>query len=270
MAWIVRCIIAEFRRRVVQRGGARTTTGAFISNLKTGISMQRRNFIRRLALSAAVAAVGLGVGTTAQAADTIKVGVLHSLSGTMAISETVLKDVALMTIDEINAQGRRDGQEARGRRRRSGVELAAVRREGAPADHAGQGRRRVRLLDVGVAQVGAAGLRGAERPALLPGAVRRRGAFEERVLHRCRAEPAGDSRGRVPDEQGRRRREALGAARHRLRVPAHDQQDPARVPEVEGRGREGHRREVHAVRASATTRRSSPTSRSSRPAARPP
>src|SRR5437879_10796708 len=35
----------------------------------------------------------------------IKVGVLHSLSGTMAISETSLKDVALMTIDEINAKG---------------------------------------------------------------------------------------------------------------------------------------------------------------------
>jgi urea transport system substrate-binding protein len=41
----------------------------------------------------------------AQAADTIKVGILHSLSGTMAISETSLKDVALMTIDEINAAG---------------------------------------------------------------------------------------------------------------------------------------------------------------------
>jgi urea transport system substrate-binding protein len=35
----------------------------------------------------------------------IKVGILHSLSGTMAISETSLKDVALMTIDEINAGG---------------------------------------------------------------------------------------------------------------------------------------------------------------------
>ena len=34
--------------------------------------------------------------------DTIKVGILHSLSGTMAISETSLKDVALMAIDEIN------------------------------------------------------------------------------------------------------------------------------------------------------------------------
>jgi urea transport system substrate-binding protein len=35
----------------------------------------------------------------------IKVGILHSLSGTMAISETSLKDVALMTIDQINAAG---------------------------------------------------------------------------------------------------------------------------------------------------------------------
>src|SRR6516165_5050489 len=41
----------------------------------------------------------------ALSAETIKVGVLHSLSGTMAISETSLKDVALMTFDEINARG---------------------------------------------------------------------------------------------------------------------------------------------------------------------
>lgn len=37
--------------------------------------------------------------------ETIKVGILHSLSGTMAISETSLKDTALMTINEINANG---------------------------------------------------------------------------------------------------------------------------------------------------------------------
>jgi urea transport system substrate-binding protein len=48
---------------------------------------------------------GLAFSTMAQAADTIKVGVLHSLSGTMAISETVLKDTVLMAIDEINAKG---------------------------------------------------------------------------------------------------------------------------------------------------------------------
>ncbi|WP_426172143.1 urea ABC transporter substrate-binding protein [Pseudoduganella sp. R-34] len=47
----------------------------------------------------------LGGSFAAYAADTIKVGILHSLSGTMAISETSLKDVALMAIDEINAKG---------------------------------------------------------------------------------------------------------------------------------------------------------------------
>jgi urea transport system substrate-binding protein len=41
----------------------------------------------------------------AQAEDTIKVGVLHSLSGTMAISETTLKDTVLMMIDEQNKKG---------------------------------------------------------------------------------------------------------------------------------------------------------------------
>nr|ART35465.1 A288 [uncultured bacterium]ART37533.1 E319 [uncultured bacterium] len=58
-------------------------------------------FARRLALAAAAALLsGL-----AQAADTIKVGVLHSLSGTMAISETTLKDTVLMLVDEQNKKG---------------------------------------------------------------------------------------------------------------------------------------------------------------------
>ena len=47
---------------------------------------------RRFALKAASAALVLaGFGSLAQAQETIKVGVLHSLSGTMAISETVLR-----------------------------------------------------------------------------------------------------------------------------------------------------------------------------------
>src|SRR5688500_11475645 len=41
----------------------------------------------------------------AQAADTIKIGVLHSLSGTMAISETTLKDTVLMLIEQQNRKG---------------------------------------------------------------------------------------------------------------------------------------------------------------------
>ncbi len=42
---------------------------------------------------------------SAHAQDTIKVGVLHSLSGTMAISETTLKDTVLMMIEEQNKKG---------------------------------------------------------------------------------------------------------------------------------------------------------------------
>jgi urea transport system substrate-binding protein len=41
----------------------------------------------------------------ASAEDTIKIGVLHSLSGTMAISETTLKDTVLMMVDELNKKG---------------------------------------------------------------------------------------------------------------------------------------------------------------------
>jgi urea transport system substrate-binding protein len=55
------------------------------------------------------AAVGLAMGTTlalpAMAQETIKIGILHSLSGTMAISETTLKDVMLMLIDQQNKKG---------------------------------------------------------------------------------------------------------------------------------------------------------------------
>ena len=54
-------------------------------------------------LASALLAAGFAVPALAQ--NTIKVGVLHSLSGTMAISETVLKDTVLMAIDEINAKG---------------------------------------------------------------------------------------------------------------------------------------------------------------------
>jgi urea transport system substrate-binding protein len=55
--------------------------------------------------AAAGLAMGLAATLPATAQDTIKVGILHSLSGTMAISETTLKDVMLMLIDEQNKKG---------------------------------------------------------------------------------------------------------------------------------------------------------------------
>jgi urea transport system substrate-binding protein len=56
-------------------------------------------------LAAGVAAASPFASAFAQGSGPIRVGVLHSLSGTMAISETVLKDTVLMSIDEINAKG---------------------------------------------------------------------------------------------------------------------------------------------------------------------
>jgi urea transport system substrate-binding protein len=64
----------------------------------------RRTFLKATAITAAMAAAGL-TSFAAHAAGTIKVGILHSLSGTMAISETALKETALMTIADINAHG---------------------------------------------------------------------------------------------------------------------------------------------------------------------
>jgi urea transport system substrate-binding protein len=67
--------------------------------------MNRREFMKNAALAASAVTVAPW-GTLARAADgPIKVGVLHSLSGTMAISETALKNTALMTFEEINAKG---------------------------------------------------------------------------------------------------------------------------------------------------------------------
>src|SRR5262245_33449178 len=61
-------------------------------------------------LKALTAAIALAAASFAHAADTIKVGVLHSLSGTMAISETTLKDTVLMLIDEQNKKGGVNGK----------------------------------------------------------------------------------------------------------------------------------------------------------------
>ena len=61
--------------------------------------------IVRTGLVAAGLLAGVAGNAFAQAGDTIKVGILHSLSGTMAISETTLKDVMLMLIEQQNKKG---------------------------------------------------------------------------------------------------------------------------------------------------------------------
>ena len=223
----------------------------------------RKSWLYAAAVSMALCATA---GAQALAQDTIKIGILHSLSGTMAISETILKDLMLMQVAELNAKGGLLGKKVEAGRCRSRLELAAVRREGARAPHQGQGRRRVRLLDLGLAQIRAAGVRGAQRPAVLPARIRGRRGLLQHLLRQLRSGQQGDPRGRISDEQGRRRGEALRARRHRLRLSAHQQQDHPRLPE--------ERRASRTKTSWRTTRRSAsptgrPRSRRSRSSARP-
>ena len=74
--------------------------------INSGEAMKKRlSKLSRSFLSASVATAALSLSVISQAADTIKVGVLHSLSGTMAISETTLKDTVLMMVEEQNKKG---------------------------------------------------------------------------------------------------------------------------------------------------------------------
>ena len=59
----------------------------------------------KTAVAAAALAASVFTANAASAAETIKVGILHSLSGTMATSETTLKDVMLMLIEDQNKKG---------------------------------------------------------------------------------------------------------------------------------------------------------------------
>lgn len=66
--------------------------------------MAKNSVLKSVSRSLVLSLTALAVGA-ANAEDTIKVGVLHSLSGTMAISETTLKDTMLMLVEEQNKKG---------------------------------------------------------------------------------------------------------------------------------------------------------------------
>ncbi|HBF72799.1 MAG TPA: urea ABC transporter substrate-binding protein, partial [Alteromonas australica] len=61
--------------------------------------------LRKLIVASSIIAGSLISSLSIAEEDTIKVGVLHSLTGTMAISETTLKDTVLMMVEEQNKQG---------------------------------------------------------------------------------------------------------------------------------------------------------------------
>ncbi len=166
----------------------------------------------------------------------------------MAISETTLKDVMLMLIDEQNKKGGVLGKK---------LEAVVVD----PASNWPLFAEKAKELiqkDKVSAVFGC--WTSVSRKSVLPvfkeleldpvlsRAIRGRRVRAERLLHRGRAQPAGDPGRRLPDERRRRLGEALGAGRHRLRLSAHDQQDPRGVSEAQGRPRRGHHDQLHAVR----------------------
>jgi urea transport system substrate-binding protein len=71
----------------------------------TFIPQEISSMRKKIAFLCSCALAALSFLPAAQAQDTVKIGVLHSLSGTMAISETSLRDVVLMAADEINSAG---------------------------------------------------------------------------------------------------------------------------------------------------------------------
>ena len=90
---------------------------------------------------------------------TIKVGVLHSLSGTMAISETTLKDTILMMIDEQNKKGGLLGRKLEAVVVDPASNWPLFAEKAAQLAGKGQSRGRVRMLDFGFQKIRASGFR---------------------------------------------------------------------------------------------------------------
>jgi ABC-type branched-subunit amino acid transport system substrate-binding protein len=98
-------ISASMRASRYRRWRKRSRLKASAVKVQTaGANMKTSGHRGLLAAAAVFLAIGLGA-KPAKADDTIKIGILHSLSGTMAISETILKDLMLMEVADINAKG---------------------------------------------------------------------------------------------------------------------------------------------------------------------
>ena len=99
--------------------------------------------------------------------DTVTVGQLHSVSGTMALSETGSVEAERLAISQINEAGGILGRKIKIVQKRR-QRLADLRRKSRQAPRAGQVRGGLRLLDVGIAESGAARVREGQRDAVLP------------------------------------------------------------------------------------------------------
>src|SRR5437870_1098284 len=95
----------------LQRMRQRRGTFAMLHSIR---AVAERPVARRWLLATGLTLGLLAAMPSAKAQDTIKVGILHSLSGTMAISETTLKDTMLFLIDEQNKKGGLLGKQLEG------------------------------------------------------------------------------------------------------------------------------------------------------------
>jgi urea transport system substrate-binding protein len=83
----------------------RVVTGALCSVVALGLAGCGSNSAQSTSAEAPATADTAVAGSVETSGDTVKVGLLHSLSGTMAISEVTVKEAGMMAIDEINAKG---------------------------------------------------------------------------------------------------------------------------------------------------------------------
>ena len=105
----------------------------------------------------ALGLIVVGTHSSAQAQEPVKIGILHSLSGTMAISEVSLRDAVLMAVEEINSNGGVLGRKIDPVVVDPASRLGPVRRKVQRVVARARGGVRFRMLDLGVAQVGVAG-----------------------------------------------------------------------------------------------------------------
>ncbi len=95
------CIIRDYEYRFLVVGNLNLLT--WVSDMSKGLRIVAKRTI--LLCFFVVLVIAVIPSVSAQDTEPIKVGVLHSLSGTMSISETTVRDSTLMAIDEINAAG---------------------------------------------------------------------------------------------------------------------------------------------------------------------
>jgi hypothetical protein len=199
------------------------------------------------ALTACVVAAGLAAGCGSSSDDstetasagsgssgTIKVGVLHSLSGTMAISEVSVKDSELLAIKEINAAGGVLGKK-----------VEPVIEDGA-SDWPTFAEKAQKLISQDKVAATFGGWTSASRKAMLPVFERNKALlyYPVHLLLGRDDQPADHPRAGVPEE-GEGHQEALPGGQ-RLRLPAHGQQGDQGLGQGQRDG--GHGRGVRPAR----------------------